>query len=95
MRDWNPIVESGIGFIDSFLDPLRNRSEWKGFVLLLNKRKEYLSHIFASRAKEFYKEMPWNRDYEREEYEKPDFADYKVLTHASSGIPKTLVLPNY
>jgi dipeptidyl-peptidase III len=76
MRDHNPVIECNIGFIDSYLDPMRSRAEWKGFVLLLNKRKEGLSHYFGSKGGDFLSLMPWTREFEKDKYEKPDFTNY-------------------
>ncbi|KAF8163294.1 aflatoxin-detoxifizyme [Crassisporium funariophilum] len=87
VKDVGPVVESYIGFIETYVDPYGGRAEWEGFTAIVNKELSAKYEILVNDAPNLIKVLPWGPDFEVDVFRKPDFTALEVVSFATGGIP--------
>ncbi|CAE6522086.1 unnamed protein product [Rhizoctonia solani] len=87
VKDVGPVVESYIGFIETYVDPYGGRAEWEGFTAIVNKALTAKFEVMVKRAPELIQTLPWGKDFEVDVFRKPDFTALEVVSFATGGIP--------
>ena len=87
VKDVGPVVESYIGFVETYVDPYGGRAEWEGFTAIVDKQLSAKYETLVNDAPELIKGLPWGKDFEVDVFRKPDFTALEVLTFATGGIP--------
>lgn len=61
----------------------------------MNKHESALLAKLVENAPTLLTYLPWGKNFEVEEFKKPDFTSLEILAFASSGIPVGINIPNY
>ncbi|KAI6168960.1 peptidase family M49-domain-containing protein [Pisolithus thermaeus] len=87
VQDVGPVVESYIGFIESYVDPYGGRAAWEGFTAIVNKEMSAKYDVLVNDAPELIKVLPWGKDFEVDVFRKPDFTALEIVQFATGGVP--------
>jgi len=103
IRDTKPMIECNIGFIESYRDPKGVRGEWEGqqfdirslsislqnlgFAAIVNLERSRAFSQLVEMAESKISNLPWSKEFEKDEFLSPDFTSLEVMNFGSASMP--------
>ncbi|KAL4893275.1 peptidase family M49-domain-containing protein [Aspergillus ambiguus] len=102
VNDKAPSVETVIGFVEPYRDPLGVRGEFEGIVGISDSTETKRLSILANMANNLIRRLPWvdgedgsKGPFEKDLFDAPDFSSVHSLAYCASIIFPGINLPNY
>jgi dipeptidyl-peptidase-3 len=95
VKDKGPVVESNLGWIESYIDPENTRAYWEGWVAIVDKEQSAKFQALVKNSEHIIPLLPWPKEMEKEKFLAPDFTTLEVIAFATNGCPLGINIPNY
>ena len=95
VKDLGPVVESNIGWIETYIDPTNQRGYFEGWVAVVDKIKSEKFGNLVKNSEHIIPLLPWPKNMEKEKFLAPDFTTLEVICFAANGCPLGINIPNY
>jgi len=97
VKDLKPVVETNIGWIETYIDPMNVRGYYEGMVALVDKEntKKFTTLVQNASSLLSPDNIPWPKEIESYPFKEPDYTQIDVVCFASDGCPLGINIPNY
>ena len=95
VTDKAPVIETNIGWIETYLDPQNIRAYFEGFVSISNKQRSAKYQRLVEAYEQIIRAAPWPETFCKDKFLRPDFTSLDIITFASMSCPIGINIPNY
>ena len=95
IKDKGPVVESNMGWIETYIDPTNERAYYEGWVAIVDKPKSEKFQNLVTNSETIIPLLPWPRHMEKDSFLAPDFTTLDIIAFACNNCPDAINIPNY
>jgi len=95
VKDKGPVVETNMGWIETYIDPENARAFYEGWVAIVDKEKSRKFQQLVVNSESIIPQLPWPREMEKETFLAPDFTTLDIICFATNTCPLGINIPNY
>lgn len=95
VQDKGPVVETNLGWVETYVDPANVRAYWEGWVAIVDKEKSKKFQALVTNSEAVIPQLPWPKEMEKDNFLAPDFTTLEIICCATNGCPLGINIPNY
>ena len=95
IKDKGPVVETNMGWIETYVDPTNERGYYESWVAIVDKPKSEKFQNLVKQSETIIPQLPWPKHMEKDSFLAPDFTTLDILCFACTGCPLGINIPNY
>ena len=95
IADKKPVVETNMGWIETYIDPTNARAYYEGWVAIVDKEKSVKFQSLVENSEKVIPQLPWPKELEKDNFLAPDFTTLEIIAFAANGCPLGINIPNY
>jgi dipeptidyl-peptidase-3 len=95
VKDYGPVVESNMGWVETYIDPENSRAYFEGWVAIVDKEKSKKFRALVENSEQIIPQLPWPQFMEKEKFLAPDFTTLEIICFATNSCPLGINIPNY
>jgi len=95
IKDKQPVIETNLGWVESYVDPENTRAVWDGLTAIVDKEQSKKFGDLVAASEKIIPQLPWPEYMEKEDFLAPDFTSLEVIQYASNMCPAGINIPNY
>lgn len=89
------MVETNIGWVETYIDPENIRAYYEGWVAIVDKEKSVKFKKLVENSERVIPLLPWPRFMEKDTFLAPDFTTLEIICFATNSCPLGINIPNY
>ena len=95
VKNFSPVVEFNLGWIETYIDTEGVRAYYEGIVGLQDKDSSVKYKTLVDNVDYFISQLPWDKNFEKDKFITPDFTALDIVGFPTTSLFVGINLPNY